>query len=176
MTIDINFTTINRMLSPLVRKIEQVISRGVVARVNDTLKMQNVQVELRADETQDDVEHFQEYGFTSHPQAGAEVLFASVEGRRAGGVVACVTDRRYRPKTLTEGEVALYTLQNGIRVLCKSDGTVAVGTNATDFVVLTTLLLAKFNAHTHPTGTGPSGPPTQPLVAADIAATEVKAK
>jgi len=102
-------SVISKALAPLTRRVSLLVSRGVVTLVNDTLKCQGLQIELMPDELHDDVEHFQEYGFTSHAKAGAEALFLSVGGMRSHGIVACVADRRFRIKTLVEGEVALYT-------------------------------------------------------------------
>ena len=100
---------IGRMVAPIVHRMRLTVSRGVVKLVKDTLKLQGVQVELLGDEVADDVEHFQEYGFTNHAFKDAEALFLSVGGSRAHGIVACVTDRRYRPKSLGEGDVCLFT-------------------------------------------------------------------
>jgi hypothetical protein len=57
------------------------------------------------------------------------------------------------------------------------DGTKTIqlgSASATDFVVLESKMVAKFNAHTHPTGTGPSGPPSVLLVTTDVGSTVVK--
>jgi hypothetical protein len=49
-----------------------------------------------------------------------------------------------------------------------ANGNLQLGVGASDYVVLESKMIAKFNAHTHPTGTGPSGAPTVPLVTADV--------
>lgn len=122
-------SSIRRFVAPLSHKIRLTVSRGVVKLVNDSLKCQALQVELLKDEIHDEVERFQEYGFTSVPLEGAEVLFLSVGGNRSAGVVACVTDRRYRPKDLNEGDVCLYLqMANGERVyLDKANDLVHLG-------------------------------------------------
>ena len=176
---------VSRLIAPLARRVSLIVSRGVVTLVNDALKCQGLQVELVADELQDDVEHFQEYGFTHHPLAGAEVLFLSVGGVRSHGIVACVADRRYRPKNLGEGDVCLFT-NLGERVYLDATGDlVNLGAKAgAEFVAQAQKTLDRlqaivtgFNSHTHPTGVGPSGPPavllSTPVVA--VAATKVKA-
>lgn len=57
------------------------------------------------DETIDNREYFQHYGFTSRPKAGAEIIII----REGGHFIAIGSDdRRYRI-TLADGEVALYT-------------------------------------------------------------------
>jgi phage baseplate assembly protein V len=99
---------ISKLLQPLQRKLSQVVSRAVVRVINDGLKMQELQLTVMADETLDGVERFQNYGFTSHPKAGAEAITLSVGGHRSHSVAVVVDDRRYRLKALQAGEVALY--------------------------------------------------------------------
>jgi phage baseplate assembly protein V len=84
-------------------------TRGRMALVDDKKKLQQVQVELLADETKDNVERFQQYGFTSVPLEGAEVLCSFLGGGRDHGVVLAIDDRRYRLTEMKAGDVALYT-------------------------------------------------------------------
>lgn len=98
----------NKLAAPLARRVRLMVGRGVLSLVNDSLKLQEVQVGLLSGEDHDDVERFQEYGFTSHPHPGAETITVSVGGSRDHAVVIAIDDRRYRLKPLTEGEVALY--------------------------------------------------------------------
>lgn len=97
-----------RALGPLWRRVRLLVSRGVLKLVDDSLKLQGVQVALLGGEPAW-AERFQEYGFTCHPHPGAEAVVASVGGARAHLVVLSVDDRRYRPKNLQAGEVCLYT-------------------------------------------------------------------
>ena len=99
---------INKLTGPLARRVRLMVSRGVIGAVNDALKEQGVQVALLADEVRD-CERYQEYGFTSVPQAGAEAITVFVGGSRDHGVVIATGDRRYRLKGLAVGEVSLYT-------------------------------------------------------------------
>ena len=96
-------------LHQLAQRLRLIVSRGVVELVNDTLKMQSMQVTLLSDETQDDVERFQDYGITCVPFDDAEVLVMSVGGDRSHAVVVRADDRRHRPKGLVAGDVCLYT-------------------------------------------------------------------
>lgn len=99
----------SKLIAPYSRRIRLMVGRGVVAIVNDALKIQGLQISLLADEVRDNVERFQDYGFTSHPHPGAEAITLSVGGSRDHCVVIKVDDRRYRLKGLAEGEVAIYT-------------------------------------------------------------------
>lgn len=98
---------IHKITAPLARRVRLMVGRGVLALVNDALKMQSVQVQLLSGEVRD-MERFQDYGFTSVPHSGAEVLAAFIGGNRDHGVAIKVDDRRYRLKALANGEVAIY--------------------------------------------------------------------
>lgn len=89
-------------------RVRGMISRAVVGLVNDGAKLQSVQVTLLADQVPDDAEHFQHYGLTSVPHAGAEGIALAVGGSTGHTVVVNVDDRRFRLKGLKGGEVALY--------------------------------------------------------------------
>jgi phage baseplate assembly protein V len=91
------------------RRVAMALCRCVLALVDDTTKMQTVQLRLLADEVKDGVEHFQMYGFTSVPFDGAEGVAVFLGGGRDHGIVVCLDDRRYRLTKLAKGEVALYT-------------------------------------------------------------------
>lgn len=102
-------------MSALQRAIQRVavrarlaIGRAIVGVVNDAAKLQAVQVQLRAGQVRDAAEHFQHYGFTSVPFAGAEGIGLAVGGSSDHLVVINIDDRRYRLKGMEAGEVALY--------------------------------------------------------------------
>lgn len=90
-------------------KMRLMVSRAVLALVNDAAKLQGVQVTLLDEEARSEIERFQQYGFSSHPLEGAEAIALAVGGSRSHMVVLAVDDRRYRKKDLQPGEVALYT-------------------------------------------------------------------
>lgn len=89
--------------------LTRMIARGTVALASAGAMLQTLQMRLTAGEVKDDLEHFEPYGFTSHPQPGAEGVALFLGGDRSHGVVVCVADRRFRLKALQPGEVALYT-------------------------------------------------------------------
>jgi phage baseplate assembly protein V len=99
---------LSRALAPLARGLQNLFSRGVVSAVNPGAKMQTVQIQLLTGESKDNVEHFEPYGYTAHPHAGAEQATGFVEGDRSHGIVLVVADRRYRLTGLAAGEVAIY--------------------------------------------------------------------
>jgi len=182
---------IYQILKPLQRKMQLMISRCVLKLVDDSLKCQGLQVSLLSDELRDDVERFQEYGFTSVPYSDAEGIFVSVGANRSHGVVVATEDRRYRPKNLNAGDVCLYT-DAGERVyLDKDNDIVNIGAKAAaEFIAMADKVLTElndiktaFDAHIHTTTAtiGPSAvlgiisPPTVAMPAPNsVAATKAK--
>lgn len=100
---------VNRLLAPLARRMRLMVGRSFVHLIDDARNLQELQVEILNDDVADGAERFQEYGFTSHPKRGAEAIVLCVGGSRAHPVIVAVDDRRFRLKSLAEGEVALYT-------------------------------------------------------------------
>lgn len=117
-----------------------MVGRAILAVINDGTKLQSLQINLLADETRDDVERFQNYGYTSHPHPGAEAISVSVTGTRDHCVVIAVDDRRYRLKGLLQGEVAMYT-DEGDKIVLKRGNQIEVTalTSVTLITPLTTL-------------------------------------
>ena len=95
-------------LKQLSARIAMVLVRGTLKLVDDSQKLQVLQVGLFGQETRGNLERFQEYGFSSHAKPGAEILAASLGGNRDHTVIISVDDRRFRLKSMAEGEVALY--------------------------------------------------------------------
>lgn len=107
-------------MSAIQHRVAMMIGRVVIAGVDDAPKMQQLQVELLADETIDGVEHVQPYGFAAHPFPDAEGIGLAVGGLRSHLLVINAADRRYRIK-LEQGEVAIHDDQ-GQSVVLKRDG------------------------------------------------------
>jgi phage baseplate assembly protein V len=102
-----------------------MVSRAIVNLVDDATKLQALQVTMLADETSDQVERVQKYGFTSVPHPDSEAIALAVGGSRDHVVVICVDDRRYRLKGLQSGEVAIYT-DEGDSVVLKRGNVIEV--------------------------------------------------
>lgn len=113
------------LIAPLRTQLTNVVARAVVKLVNDGKKMQILQLELLEDETRDDCERVQNYGFTSVPEDGAEAVALFPGGGRDHGLVIAVDDRRYRLKGLAKGEVAVYDKQ-GSKIVLKSNGDIEI--------------------------------------------------
>ncbi len=89
--------------------LTRLLARGTVVLANSANKLQSLQMRLTAGEVNDDMEHFEPYGFTSNPLAGAEGIATFLGGDRSHAIVLVVADRRYRLQNLAPGEIALYT-------------------------------------------------------------------
>lgn len=100
---------LERALAPIRRRVVLLFGRAAVRALEEAGGLRRLQVELFRGEIRDGLEHFEPYGFTGRPFAGAEAAVAFVGGNRDHGVVLAVADRRYRLQGLEEGEVALYT-------------------------------------------------------------------
>lgn len=115
----------SQVLNETAHRVAMMIARGLVATTDDEKKMQRHQVRLLSNETQDDIEHFQPYGFTSVPQVGAETVVVFLGGNRSHPIAIVSDDRRYRLTSLQKGEVALYT-DEGTSVVLKRGKVVEV--------------------------------------------------
>lgn len=145
-----------------------LVSRFVLVKADDSKKMQEVKGELFSEEVKEELEHFQNYGFTSNPPANCEGIGLSVNGNRDHVVVICLDSRQYRTKDLAEGEVAVYnnagakivlknngdielTTDGNIKLNCP-DGTLRIDANDIDMVQQGTTMndfISTYNTHTH---------------------------
>lgn len=100
---------LRKLLDPLKQRILLSISRAVIETINDGTGIQEIQASLLDDELQDDMERFQNYGFTANPPKGSEGIAVFPGGDRSHGILIAVDNRQYRLKGLEGGEVALYT-------------------------------------------------------------------
>ena len=89
--------------------LTRLLARGTVVLANSASKLQSLQMRLTAGEVNDDLEHFEPYGFTSNPLPGAEGVVTFLGGDRSHAIALVVADRRYRLQSLASGEVAIYT-------------------------------------------------------------------
>lgn len=100
---------LNRFIAPLKRRVLMMIARGVIENIDDSKELQHCQMALLQGEIRNDLERFQQYGFTSRPHPGAEGIAIFLGGNRDHGIIINVEDRQYRLKNLAAGEVAIHT-------------------------------------------------------------------
>lgn len=149
---------VERLLRPLKVRVANSIARAVVQLVDDSTKLQILQLGVLAGEDVDDAERFQEYGFSSNPLPGAEAVVVFPNGDRAHALVVAVDDRRYRPAAGAPGEVVVYN-HAGASIRLKADGTVEIGTDGGVFEPL--VKRSEFLKHTH--ATAALGTPSPPI-------------
>lgn len=104
-----NPAQLGRLLAPMGRRIMLSIGRGILRLVDDAAPLQIVQVSLLAEETRGGVERVQQYGLTSNPLPGADVVLLAIGGSRDHPVAIAIDDRRHRLTGLQPGEVAVYS-------------------------------------------------------------------
>ena len=113
---------LRHLTRPLAMRIANTVARGVVHMVDDTAKMQLLQIGLLDGETLDGAEHVQPYGFSSValPGPGTESFVVFPGGDRAHPIVIAVTDRALRPTDRPGGEVTIYN-ERGAKVILRGD-------------------------------------------------------
>ncbi|WP_215782010.1 phage baseplate assembly protein V [Paludibacterium sp. B53371] len=92
--------------------------RGVLTLVNSGTSVQLVKGDGLAGEPLQDLELFQDYGFTSNPLPGSMAVILPVGGKTSHGIVIATEHGSYRLKALAPGEVALYT-DEGAKIVLK---------------------------------------------------------
>ena len=167
----------DRLLRKLWGKVVTAVTRGQVTRVNSTPKAQLLNLGLHAEETTDEVEHFEPYGFTSKPTAGSEAIVLKVGADGGHPVAIVVGDRRFRVTGLADGEVAIHndaspastlTLKANGDIVVDHQGNLLLGAGSTEAAMLGNVFQLLFNAHTHSTAMGPSGVPLVPLTGSEL--------
>ena len=103
---------VERLLRPLKRRVLLMVGRAVLLLLDDTARLQALQVEGLTGETLDALQRIQQYGFTSNPHPGAECIVLSLGGARQHSIVIAADDRRYRPTGLPAGAVCHYTSED----------------------------------------------------------------
>lgn len=104
--------------------LRALINRAAVTAKNGARKLRTLQVQILSEDVRESIEHFEPYGFTSEPHIGAEAIGLALGGDRDQTLAVVVTDRRYRPTELKDGEVCVfddlgrkvYISRDGIRV------------------------------------------------------------
>jgi len=112
----------SRLLAPIKRSLSLMVGRCLLIAANDNLQRQNVQVRLLADEVADDVEHYQQAGFTSVPLGGAVGLFLASGGKRSSLAAFLLENKERRLKGLEPGDAAIYHIAEGHHLVLKKNG------------------------------------------------------
>ncbi|VVP61980.1 hypothetical protein PS870_06493 [Pseudomonas fluorescens] len=112
------------VLQRMMRRIQLMANWGRVTFSDDSQTAQLLQVKLNDTETRDGTPRIAEFGFTSRPPDGSDVLVVFLGGDRSKGVVVATGHQASRPINLLAGESMLYDLQGKSIHLTASDGIV----------------------------------------------------
>lgn len=114
-----------KMAAPMMRRIENMVVRGVITAINDSGGLQSIQGSLTADEVQDDMERVQQYGFTSCPPLGSEFV-AIFRGGRDHPLIIAVDSREHRKTGLEDGDSCQYTYAGNFIRLTAENGKIYI--------------------------------------------------
>ncbi len=97
-----------------------MIGRGILTAIDSTKDIQTVKLTLLADETKDQTEVFQHFGFRSAIPRDSDLICLSVGGNRDHMIVIGSESRQYSIKGLSEGDSIFYN-KNGKYLWLKGD-------------------------------------------------------
>lgn len=119
--------TVQRLTRDLRGRVRGMIRRAALGTLSVSGQMPTLQAKSTADDADDGVELFEQYGFASAPPAGSEGLVFRVGGERAHSIAALFSNRSMRPAGLEQGEAGVYH-HNGSLVVLRNDQTVEIQT------------------------------------------------
>ena len=182
---------LNRMKQEVQKLLNNIRSpfRGILNSSDSNAGIQRHQVSGLSDETLQDVELYQHFGFTSNPPAGTNVIVVPLNGLTSHSVIIATENGNYRLAALKPGEVALYSSHGSTIVLKEGNiididakeinlnGALNAGEGGTSGATATinmplnakskvtadddVVVAGKsFNNHTHPTPAGESDKPS----------------
>lgn len=114
------------VMSRLWRRMQLVVGWGRVTVSDDSRSAQVLQLKLNDAETRDGTPRLAEFGFTSRPPAGADVIVVFAGGDRSKAVVIATGDQATRPRDLAIGETQLYDLWGKYIHLTEKDGGIVI--------------------------------------------------
>lgn len=122
-------------LDHLYARVTMMFGRGrVTGIVDDSGSVQVMQVQKSGLEVADDQYRVAEFGFTSNPPIGSDVLTLHVAGDRTAGAVIGTNHQPSRPTGLQPGETMLYS-QDGKYVYITANGGIVVEAKGQNVVV-----------------------------------------
>lgn len=159
----------NALIEPLMKRIALMVGRCAILASKYKDGELLADIELVAGEKRRGVEFLQQFGFSSRPKGDVEGVALFIGGSRDNGVVIAT---RGECPDLEEGEVRVHS-PFGSSITLKKDGSVELATNSNKFRFVGDIeatgevkamcdsTFVTLSGHVHPTGVGPSDPPTQ---------------
>jgi len=105
-----------------------LIGRSRVTLVNDSGKVQMMQLKLSAIELRDDTPRLAEFGIASNPPIGSDAVAVFIGGDRSNGVVIATGHQQSRPTGLAPGETKIYC-QDGKFIYFTASGGIVIEAN-----------------------------------------------
>ncbi|MFL9863211.1 phage baseplate assembly protein V [Paraburkholderia fungorum] len=118
----------------LFMRLRGLFGRGRVTLVDDSGAVQQMQVTMSDLNCADDRYRVAEFGFTSSPPIGSDVLTLHVAGDISAGAVFATNHQQSRPTGLQAGESMLYS-EDGKQVYMTASGGIVVNANNQDVTV-----------------------------------------
>jgi phage baseplate assembly protein V len=115
------YSDVQRIIGTLRSKVFLSAGRGTLKTSDNSKSTAKMQGEFLKDEIISDIEKMEDYGFSSRPEEGAQIVAIFIDGNREQGLVVRSHDRRYRPVDLQPGEACMYH-KDGSRVTMKANG------------------------------------------------------
>lgn len=122
---------VDRQLAPVKRRLQSMANRASVSGVSESFSRQNIQVRVENDESSDNIERFQEYGFSSFPPTGSEAVILALKGSLDQRVAVAVEKKDLRPKGVQD-DVFIYHAE-GHSIRLTKDGKLLI--TATDVIL-----------------------------------------
>ena len=126
-----------RMIAKAKAEMGQMLRRGIL-KLAATVRY-SLQAEGYDGERFEAAELWQQFGLTSRPPAGGEVMIAKADNDSEQPIAIATTDRAHRPSDLAEGDSSLYGVVAGgeqAQVRARADKDVDVVPGAAEFVNL----------------------------------------
>ena len=101
-------TGIDAALERLGRRLLNLVGRGRKTTGDDSGNVQMLQARLGVNEIRDNTPRLAEFGFTSMPPDGADLVLLCIGGDRSNAVIIATGHIATRMKNLQPGESALY--------------------------------------------------------------------
>lgn len=134
-TRDTIIRTVRRMTRGLSGKMRGMIRRSTLGALGEGTNGQTIQAKTTADDVDDEVELFEQHGFTSIPPSGSEGVVLRVGGERGSSVAILFGSKTHRFQDLEQGEVAVYH-GDGHVIIMRTNGDIDIIPGGSSFVRL----------------------------------------